>query len=90
MFGLQSSSNLLAAPTVIGMVLYVRKHLKTAHLIIPDSFCFKNVSKKSNLEDAQYLICYKSSIWDFLGETDFPLACLNSKGLQLVQNSYLV
>ena len=44
---LWSSRNLLAAPTVIRMVLDVQKHLKTTNRIIPNSFCFKNCLKKS-------------------------------------------
>ena len=41
MSGLRSCRNLLAAPTVIMMFLNVRKHLKTTHLIILKSLCFK-------------------------------------------------
>ena len=44
---LRSSRNLLVAPMVIRMVLDVWKHLKTTHLINPNSFCFINCLKKS-------------------------------------------
>ena len=57
---LRSSRNLLVAPTVIRMVLDVSKHLKTTHLIIPNSFCFKNCLKKSIPRDVQAYVLQES------------------------------
>ena len=48
--------NLLSAPRVIRMVLDVRKHLKTTHLIIPNSFCFKVCLEKSVPGDVRALV----------------------------------
>ena len=67
----RSSRNLLVAPTVISMVLDVRKHLKTTHLIIPNSFCFKNCLKISIPGDvwAQVL---QGPVGDSHGDQDGP------------------
>ena len=53
MSGLRSSRNLLAAPKVIRMILDVRKHLKTTHLIVPNYFCFINCLKKATPWDVR-------------------------------------
>ena len=47
MSGLRSFRNLLAAPTVIRMVLAVQNHLQITNMIILDNFGFKNCLKNS-------------------------------------------
>ena len=58
MSGLHSCRNLLAAPTVIMMFLNVGKHLKTTHLVIPKSLCFKTYQymRMSGLKSSRSLL----------------------------------